>query len=330
MKNRFFRKIGLIAVLLVLCCAPVLAGAISVQVEAQASVRGPQITFGELAEIHGADEARCELLRNLKLGPSPQPGERLIWTDQMLGSRLASTGADFSGINWQMPPTLTITAGAQTVQAEQLKTVSLEAIRQLLGPAADSGNITIDLIGEVRDLMVSEGIVKLSATLPSGVHYAALTTVVIRVDIQDRSPVTTVLNYDVRLYRNIIIAGKDIGAHELITPEALHLERLEVGRLSAGYFTDFAEIAGYAAKRPLAPGMIITKSMLEKPVLIQRGAMVAILAKAGPLQVTAQGEALQDGRNGQLIRVRNIESRKIILAQIVDSDTVLAPAYYRP
>lgn len=307
-----------------------MANAISVQVGTAVFVRGPQITLGDLAEISGAEEARCEFLRSLPLGPSPLPGERFVWTAQMLGTRLASTGADFSGINWQTPPALTITAGSQTVRAEQLKTVAAEAIRQLLGPAADSGNITIDAASEVRDLLVAEGSMKLSAALPSGVHYAAPTTVAVRVDIQDRPPVTILISYDVRLYRNIVIVGKEIGAHEMILPESLHLERLEAGRLSAGYFTDLAEVAGHAAKRPLAPGMVITKSMLEKPVLIKRGAMVVILAKSGMLQVTAQGEALQDGRNGQLIRVMNIESRKVILAQILDADTVLAPAYYRP
>jgi len=330
MRRSFFNKTGIIAVLLLLYCAPVLASDVSVQIAAQASVCGPQITLGELAEINGAEEERLELLRNLKLGPAPLPGERLVWTAEMLGSRLLSTGADFSGMNWQTPPMLTITTASQTVPAEQLKTVSIAAIRQLLGPAADSGNITIDSTGEIRDLQVSTGIMKLSATVPSGVHYSAPTTVAVRVDVQDRSPVTAILHYDIRLYHSVVIVGHDIGAHELITPGAVHLERLEVGRLSGGYFTDVAEVAGYASKRPLAPGMVIAKSMLEKPLLIKRGAMVVILAKAGSLQVSAQGEALQDGRSGQLIRVMNSQSRKIILAQIIDADTVLVPAYSRP
>ena len=307
-----------------------LANDITVQISGQAFVRGPQITFGELAEIYGADEARVEFLRNLNLGLAPMPGERLVLTAEALSSRLVSTGVDFSGIYWQTSPTVTITTASQVVPSEQLKTVAIEAIRQLLGPAADSGDITVDPANEVRDLTVPLGVVKLSADLPSGVHYSTPTTVAVRVDIQDRTPLTITLNYNIRLYRNVVIVGQGIGAHEMIAPEALHLERLEVGRLTGGYFTELAEVAGYAAKRSLAPGMVIAKSMLEKPLLIKRGAMVAILAEAGSLQVTAQGEALQDGRNGQLIRVMNIQSRKIILAQIIDGNTVLAPAYYRP
>lgn len=330
MNKKVFCQAGLIVVWLLLFCAPALANDISVRISEQAVVQGTQVTLGDLAEISGDDENRVAFLRNLPLGPSPAPGEQLVWTAQILGARLLSTGADFSGIDWQTPSAMTITTASQIVPAEQLKSVSVEAIRQLLGPAADSGDITIEPAGPLRDLPVAAGSMKLSAALPSGIHYSAPTTVIVRVDVQDHPPATAILNYDIHMYRNIVLVGHEIAAHELIAQEALHLERMEVGRLSGGYFTNLADVAGYAAKRSLAPGMIITKSMLEKPILIKRGATVVILAQSGSLQVTAQGEALQDGRNGQLIRVMNIQSRKVILAQILDAGTVMAPSYYRP
>ncbi|MBP1764266.1 MAG: flagella basal body P-ring formation protein FlgA [Firmicutes bacterium] len=324
-----WQTIILIAVFLLLTARSGLTAEFSIQINAQATVFGPQILFGELADIQGADADRVALLRNLKLGPAPLPGGRLVWTSQMLANRLLASGVDLSGIDWQTVPAVTMVAASQPVAAEQLATVAAAAIRQRLGPVADSGDIVICPVNEAADLLVAPGQVELSATLPQGVRYTAPTIVVIRAAVQDHAPVTVTLAYDIQSFRSILVAARDIGAHELITADAVRLERLEVGHLSGGYLTDPAEVIGSAARRPLAPGAVVAKNILEKPLLIRQGATVTIVAKTGLLEVTAMGEALQDGKSGQLIRVRNLQSRKIILAQVLDEGTVLAPSYYK-
>ncbi len=324
------QTILLVAVFLLLNARIGFTADVSIQINAQATVCGPQLAFGEIADIQGSDENRVAVLRNLKLGPAPLPGNRLVWTDQMLASRLLASGVDLSGIDWQTVPAVTIVAASQPVAAEQLAAAATAAIRQRLGPVVDSGDITIYPAKEVADLLVSPGQVELSATLPQGVRYTAPTTVVVRAVVQDHAPVTVTLSYDIRWFRNILIAARDIGAHELITADAVRLERQEVGHLPAGYLTDLAEAVGSAVRRPLTPGTVVMKTMLEKPLVVRQGTTVVIVAKTGVLEVTAMGEALQDGKGGQLIRVRNLQSRKIILAQVLDEGTVLAPSYYKP
>jgi hypothetical protein len=49
---------------------------------------------------------------------------------------------------------------------------------------------------------------------------------------------------------------------------------------------------------------------------------VKLMASVGNLTITAAGEALQDGKVGQIIRVRNIDSSKTIVGRVVNRSTV--------
>lgn len=63
---------------------------------------------------------------------------------------------------------------------------------------------------------------------------------------------------------------------------------------------------------------------ITAPLAIERGAAVTILIQVGAVEVRAQGSALEDGRAGQLIRVRNSASGAEITAAVCDSSTVRA------
>ena len=52
------------------------------------------------------------------------------------------------------------------------------------------------------------------------------------------------------------------------------------------------------------------------------GRVVLIEARSGPIQVTASGEALEPGRQGDVVRVRNVNTGKVIRARVVDTGTV--------
>jgi flagella basal body P-ring formation protein FlgA len=58
-------------------------------------------------------------------------------------------------------------------------------------------------------------------------------------------------------------------------------------------------------------------------VLIKARTPVRIVAVVGPAQVVAKGEAQEDGRLGDLIRVRNIETNRTVNARVETKDVVV-------
>lgn len=313
------RLLGLWFAVMLLLSSPAAAAGITVTVNAEATVVGPYMTLGEVAAITGDDHERVKALEAVKLGNAPAPGRQIVLTSDILMTRLAGTGLDFSDVtSWQVPPTIVVTTAAQTVSGERLAAAAAEAVRRQVG---GNGSITISPLGTPADVLAPLGQVDLKAEMPAGIRFNMPTTVVVYVRADGR-PVTSVsLRFDVRAYRQVVVAARNIDARETITAGSVRLERREVGRLT-GYLTDTAKVVGQAARRPVSAGTPLTEAMVDKPLLFRRGAAVTIVARAGDMTVIAGGQALQDGREGEIIRVQNLSSKRIFNARVVGAATV--------
>lgn len=82
------------------------------------------------------------------------------------------------------------------------------------------------------------------------------------------------------------------------------------------------DILGKVLKRNAVAGTVITASLLDDPILIQKGEMVTIIVENRRLLVQAKGKALEKGRMGETIRVKNVSSEKEIFAKVVGENTV--------
>ena len=113
---------------------------------------------------------------------------------------------------------------------------------------------------------------------------------------------------------------------ELITDDKLRFDQRAVERVDQ-YLSSADTIRGKRARVTLMPGQVVTSNdveavPVENPVLIRPHDVVRLVASLGPLRVTAVGEALQDGRAGQFIRVRNVDSNHTVLGRVVDRTSV--------
>ena len=75
----------------------------------------------------------------------------------------------------------------------------------------------------------------------------------------------------------------------------------------------------YRAMRPLS-----TQDVVESPV-VQKGDLVNIVLESPVIKVATPGEALEAGKLGETIRVKNISSKREIRAQVIDKQTVRVP-----
>ncbi|MGQ7792577.1 flagellar basal body P-ring formation chaperone FlgA [Faunimonas sp. B44] len=78
------------------------------------------------------------------------------------------------------------------------------------------------------------------------------------------------------------------------------------------FAADRFEVVGKVARRTLVAGQPIPLGALGEPQLVARGASVQVVFREGGLVITAYGSALEPGRAGDVIRVRNLDSGTII------------------
>ncbi len=89
-----------------------------------------------------------------------------------------------------------------------------------------------------------------------------------------------------------------------------------ITKKNRGYFTSPEQVFGQEAKRVIQKSETITPYLLTPPTLIHKGDSIIIQAGSGDLRISTLGTALQNGKRGRQIRVRNNRSGKIIRAYV--------------
>lgn len=86
------------------------------------------------------------------------------------------------------------------------------------------------------------------------------------------------------------------------------------------------ELQGRIAKRTLLPGRYIPASAIRDAWLVEQGAAVQVFFTAGGLTITATAVTLQPGSAGDLIKVRNTDSGKILSGTVMGDGTIQVSA----
>ena len=82
------------------------------------------------------------------------------------------------------------------------------------------------------------------------------------------------------------------------------------------------ELDGKVAKRTLLPGRYIPTAAIRDAWLIEQGAAVQVFFIAGGLTISATAVTLQPGAAGDLIKVRNTDSGKILSGTVMADGTI--------
>lgn len=120
------------------------------------------------------------------------------------------------------------------------------------------------------------------------------------------------LSTHIKLYRKVVLLSNAVARGARVERRDIVLSERDIGNLNTGYFVDAAQVVGKLAKRPLAPGLVLTPLQLTVPRWVTRGEIITLLIEVGGLQVRAQGQALADGRENDRVKARNILSGKIV------------------
>ncbi len=124
-----------------------------------------------------------------------------------------------------------------------------------------------------------------------------------------------------KLSAELPVAALPLPAGHVLTADDVAVERREITP-GAELFADAEEAVGRAAQRSLAAGQVLGPRLLIEPLLVRRGDTVQIHARREAVEVVVPGQALDAGRRGQTIRVRNVANGTVIRARVVEPGRV--------
>ena len=277
--------------------------------------------MGRFAKIIGADNAKVETLKKVNLGSAPSPGSRMVLNNELLGMRISAASLNYNDVTWYIPDNITIIAKSQTISGQELLVTAQNYIKSNIPQAIT--DYTIENFNLPQDLLIREGTVTLKPVLPYGVRYNAPTNVFINVMLDDVLVKKVELRFNVKRYEQVVVLTNPLMPNQIITGADLAIVRMDISKIPQGYINDINKIIGKVVLRVLAAETVLNTGMLYNPIIINKASTVEIVYQNNGIEVRAVGTALQDGREGEMIRVQNEVSKKIISGLVLDKNTVL-------
>lgn len=294
---------------------------IRVQGRADVVVTEPMVRFGDIAQIDSPnlqdDEAIIQI-RKIVVGKSPKAGEITIVDGARVLERLQEEGVRLSSLRYSLPRQITITRAYREVQQDELE----RALSAFLTKSARQ----ID----VRQL-ITEKPVKIPAD-SLGLEVVALETTKpghIGVDfksIAGSDEVRFQLRAVADEWRLMPVAAKPLTKGSIISASDIQLQKMNGTSVGKDVLENIGDVVGRTVARDVGQGEMFRSNSVMIPAVISSGSRVTLLFREKLLEATAGGVALENGALGQEIKVRNEQSKKVVIGRVTESGLVTVGA----
>ncbi|MCF7955803.1 MAG: flagellar basal body P-ring formation chaperone FlgA [Phycisphaerae bacterium] len=297
-------------------------GELKLYLPREVNIADESICLGGFAILRGSPEDIAKA-SGVSLGRFSVAGQKITITRRTILSRLsaneiASTDVSFSGAN-------EVVVGRKELIISE-NDIAANASEFLKKNKTDSSVASYEILRNCRKIVLpaQKGKITFSPRLNKR---SSESQVIVDVDVMldgkkvgdDQVVYSPVYN------RRVVVAATDVAQGTVLSSDNIKVETVTSKYPEP---KGFNLPVGLVARRNIESGQEIRNTLLTQPkpeILIKRNALVVIKIDTLAILLTAKGTALSEGVFGEMIKVKNIDSNKIIICK-VNYDGTVSPA----
>jgi flagellar basal body P-ring formation protein FlgA len=221
--------------------------------------------------------------------------------------------------------TLTLEMRVNASETQIIKTEEIEknAINHLVKELPwNRESLEINVYYKGKDIVLPLGQKELIYKIMGSSQRAGRIPMSLEIRIDDQFKKRIRLNTKVLVSQKVIKTVRTVRRGEILTKDEIKIETMQTERPIKNAIINISSALGYEATRNISIGKIILQNFIKRPALGNRGDKILIMAKKGAMTITTPGILKEDGYEDAMVRVLNMESKKIIYGRLVDSNTV--------
>jgi flagella basal body P-ring formation protein FlgA len=293
--------------------------ALQVYLPREVAIKDSCLSLGKVGIIRG-EESLVAKASEITLGRISVPGQKLIIDKAMILSRLACNGIPASKVTLTGAEKITVKQQEHTISSDEFVKLA-NAFLKKNPPSASV--CEWDLTRQPEDFIIP-GVTEEIRLSPRSVQSSARNQAKVEICILSNgkkigvSEVTFQLKYNCRE----IVTKLDIAAGTSISPENVKIRKM-ISNVPEP--ADWKPPYGLVSKRQIPANTVLQSNMVgpvKPPIVVKRNKQVVIRIDRPAFSITAIGKAMQEGRAGEYIKVRNVDSQRIILARVNEDGSV--------
>jgi flagella basal body P-ring formation protein FlgA len=309
----------------VLLCVPLLGWGASVviTVPPEAQVQGPQITLGDVATVQGESTDTVARMRHVLLGQAPPAGVERLLSKSTLVTQLKHQGLWTQEIEFQGALQIRVRRASQRLDLQHLETVVRQALSRRLSQTTQRTSIR-DIRG-LNLIFVPLGPVEYEVTVPGRHMLLGSTSFTLSIQVAGKVAKQLHGTATIAVAQEVVSLVRPVAQGEIITADAVSRTQVQVTQPLRQVVTQPADVIGKHARRSLAGNAPLSTQDVTTVPVVHRGDMVRIVLESPLIKMSTPGEALEAGKPGDTIRVKNTSSNREVRAQVIDKQTVRIP-----
>lgn len=292
---------------------------VEVYMPREVTIKDDCIRLGQVSILRGS-EPLVARVSQIALGQISVPGQEIVVDRSTVLSRLACNGIPFSKVTFTGAEKITIRQEHHVIKGTQFVELARSFLKKKL-PANSVHQLSpvwipkdLVLPGPSKDVKLSLRLVKSGSRNQAKIEITVLAggkeiggcEVAFRLKYNSHTVVTLV----------------EIPAGEVISPNDVKIEKTVSHKPEPA---NWKPPYGLMAKRRLPANTVIRPDSVGpvKPAIaVRRNETVVIRIERPGFLVTAIGKALKEARPGEYVKVRNVDSQRIILCRVNEDGTV--------
>lgn len=286
---------------------------VKVRGRAEVTVTGEIIQLGDIAEVSSFSVSDDDIvigLQKIFLAQSPQPGKLTTISASKVLERLQEEGIDLNQIGYTFPRSMSVRRASREVSSEEMQSFVEKGLQEW------DRDLVLKSIHYRSPLHVEPDAFDCAAT-PSGPVTQGKVVMRVSCPVSGRS-VSAAVEAKVEQWREVPVASRTLPRGSLIALGDLAMARMDIARLPIDSVSDQTQVMGLATTQDIGAGEVLRRSKIAVPPMVTNGSRVTMRYRSGALLVTASGTALENGIEGQEIRVRNESSRRTITGKVIE------------
>jgi len=291
--------------------------ACTVWLREQVSAKSVSLVLADIADLSGADEGLTAQLARIPMGSVVDV--RLLSRSEVL-SRIQSVVPKPGAVVLTGAEATRVTVATRTPEAAELAAI-LKAHLASISPWREE-EIEIRAIDNLQGIILPQGDVQLRVAgrgMPANLRSALMS---VEATLEGKVLRAYWVKADVRVRARVVQVAKPVPYGAALRAEDFREAVCEIEDARADYVRNSSEAVGMTAKRALAPGDLLNRNWLNENRFVRNGETVRCLGQSGGIRITTLARALQNGKLGDRIRVRNIDSDRTIVAVVTGQGEV--------
>ena len=115
----------------------------------------------------------------------------------------------------------------------------------------------------------------------------------------------------------VVVVTRTIQRGEIIRADDVELTLPDARTRRDGIISTLDEVIGREATRTLTAHRVIERRAIRRPLLVRRNDLVTVFARGGGVLIRTSARAMEDGSEGDVVRMQSPDRRKEYLARVV-------------